>query len=168
MNTANVVSYPGVAGPLPQPHVRAWLVGSATAVGALIPLAAALVPVVTLQSPPTTSTVQPGDVPPATPPVAPVFRAAPRVTLLSHDGVAALGLAAIPLVVALGVGLLLWHAVRRGSRPAALAAWTLAIALTAAGVVGFVTFLIGLVVIPVGVFLIVACAQPASVPRELA
>ncbi|WP_370366410.1 hypothetical protein [Catenulispora sp. GP43] len=85
---------------------------------------------------------------------------------MAHDGIAVLGLAAIPLVVALGVGLLLWFAVRRGSRPAALAAWTLAIALTAVAVVGFVTILIGVVVIPVGVLLIIACTRVASVnPR---
>lgn len=160
MNAESALSYPGATSRRPQPHVVAWLVGVAAALGAVIVVAAAVVPIVTLQDAPTTVTLQPGEVPLPSPSAAPVLRSRPRVTLLTHDGLASLGLAAIPLAVALGVGLLLWHVYRRGSRAAALAAWTFAIALTAAGVVGFVTILIGVVVIPVGALLIAACAQP--------
>lgn len=88
-----------------------------------------------------------------------MMTAQPRVTLVAHDGAGVLGLASIPLVVALGVGLLLWYAVQRGSRPAVSAAWVLAVLLTVGGVVGFVTFLIGVVVIPVGVLLMIGCWQ---------
>ena len=137
------------------------LAGIAAAVGAAIIVAAAVVPVVTIQSPPATATASSAYTPAPEPSSAPVMTAQPRVTLMAHDGVAVLGLAAIPLAVALGVALLLWFAIRRGSRPAVSAAWVLAVVLTAAAVVGFVTILIGVVAIPVGVLLIVACAQAA-------
>ena len=134
----------------------------AAVLGAAVLLAAAVVPVVTVQSSPATSVAPSGSTPASTPSGSPVFTAQPRVTLVAHDGVAVLGLAAIPLVVALGVVLLLWYAVRRGSRPAASTAWVLAVLLTAVAVVGFVTILIGVVVVPVGVLLIVGCAQTTS------
>lgn len=145
----------------PLSHVGVQLVGLAAVLGAAIVVAAALVPVVTLQSPPVTSVAPAGGMP-STPPGPPVFTTQPRVTLVAHDGVAVLGLAAIPLIVALGVGLLLWYAVRRGSRPAASTAWILAVVLAVAAVVGFVTILVGVVAIPVGVLLIIACAQTTS------
>jgi hypothetical protein len=161
MNAESAVSHSGTAGRSPLAHLGVQFAGIAAILSAAILVAAALVPVVTRQSPPVTS-VAPSGGTPSTPSASPVFTTQPRVTLVAHDGVAVLGLAAIPLVVALGVGLLLWYAVRRGSRPAASTAWVLAVLLTAAAVVGFVTILIGVVVIPVGALLIVGCAQTTS------
>ncbi|MFL6116911.1 MAG: hypothetical protein ACJ786_37005 [Catenulispora sp.] len=164
MNAA--IPYPAKAGRSLKSQVGVQLVSLAAASGAAILVAAAVVPVVTVQSPPTTAVAPSGDMPVPSPSGPLVLTAQPRVTLVAHDGVAVLGLAAIPLVVALGVGLLLWYAVRRGSRPALLTAWVLAVALAVAAVVGFVTFLIGVVVIPVGALLIAACARTApGAPR---
>ncbi|ACU73142.1 hypothetical protein Caci_4278 [Catenulispora acidiphila DSM 44928] len=162
MGFDSAVPYPGVTGSRPQVRVDLLLAGIAAAVGAAIVVAAAVVPVVTLQSPPAIATASAGYTATPTPSSPPVMKAQPRVTLLAHDGFAALGLAAIPLVVALGVGLLLWYAGPRGSRPATSTAWVLAVVLTAAAVVGFVTILIGVVAIPVGVLLILACTQITS------
>ncbi|MEY9929839.1 hypothetical protein ABH926_004479 [Catenulispora sp. GP43] len=95
----------------------------------------------------------------------PVFTTSPRVTLLTHDGASALGIAAIPLLAAIIVGVLLYRGILADSRNARAAAWSLSAVLTAAGVVGFVTILIGVVVVPVGVLLLVACGQ--TVPPRL-
>jgi hypothetical protein len=162
MNAAQAVENPGASPRAPQNNVSALLVGLAASVGVAIVVAAAVVPIVTIQSPAATSVILPGNTPSSSPPAtapATSMTADPRVTLLAHDGVAALGLAAIPLVVALIVGLLLRHATRRGSRPAAYAGWALAIILTLVALVGFVTIVIGAAVIPVGVLLILACTQ---------
>ena len=159
VNADKAISSPGATGGSPQGRLGVLLAGLAAALGAAIVVAAAVVPVVTLQSAPATSVVTAGD--PGLPPQAgaSMMTAQPRVTLMAHDGAGVLGLASIPLVVALGVGLLLWYAVQRGSRPAVSAAWVLAVLLTVGGVVGFVTFLIGVVVIPVGVLLMIGCWQ---------
>lgn len=168
MNGKNVVSKPGTSPRPPQRYVVALLVGLAAALGVAIIVAAAVVPIVSIQDAPTTSVILPGNTPAPSPSGTSMpLKAGPRVTLLAHDGVAALGLAAIPLVVTLVVGLLLWYATLRGSSPAVYTSWVLAIILTLVAVVGFVTFLIGVVVIPVGVLLIVACAQTGqALPRS--
>jgi hypothetical protein len=134
MNAAQAVENPGASPRAPQNNVSALLVGLAASVGVAIVVAAAVVPIVTIQSPAATSVILPGNTPSSSPP-------------------------AIPLVVALIVGLLLRHATRRGSRPAAYAGWALAIILTLVALVGFVTIVIGAAVIPVGVLLILACTQ---------
>lgn len=162
MNADSAFPRSGPAERSPVAHVGILLTGIAALLGVAIVLAAAVVPVVTLQSPPVTSQAPAGGVPAPTQSTSLVFTSQPRVTLVKHDGVAVLSLAAIPLIVALGVGLLLWYAVRRGSRPAASTAWVLAVLLTAAAVVGFVTILIGVVAIPVGVLLIVGCAETTA------
>jgi len=165
MNAESTLPHAGV-GHSPRVQVGPWLAGVAAVLGAAIVVAAAVIPVVTLQSPPATSAASLGSMPTSTPSGAPVLTTQPRVTLVAHDGVAVLGVAAIPLLVAVAVGLLLWYAVREGSRPAVTAAWTFAVALTAAAVVGFVTILIGVIAIPVCVLLIIACTQTTpKIPR---
>jgi hypothetical protein len=146
------------------------LVAIAAGLGLVILAAAAIVPVVTVQSAPT-SAVAPAaglpavapstSLPSATAAAAPVFTTAPRVTLLTHFGASALGIAAIPLVAAIVVGLLLHRGILADSRNARAGAWSLSAVLTTAGVVGFVTILIGVVVVPVGILLMVACGQSA-------
>ena len=78
----------------------------------------------------------------------------PRYSPFHMHGVDALLLAAVPLAVACSVfGLL---ALRRNL--AYLAAWTLAGIVCVGAFVGFVTFLIGIFVMPVGVFLALGCS----------
>lgn len=153
-------------------------VGIATGLGLVILLAAAFVPIVTLQSAPmsavasaadSTAVTPSADLPSAAAAPTPVLTAAPRVTLLTHYGVSALGIAAIPLLAAIIVGVLLYRGILADSLNARVVAWSLSAVLTAAGVVGFVTILIGVVVVPVGVLLLVACKhaappQPGAVP----
>jgi hypothetical protein len=74
-----------------------------------------VVPVVTLQASPFTSVAPTSGSVALTPPSAPVFTSQPRVTLVAHDGIAVLGFVAIPMLVSIVVGLLLWHSVRRHS-----------------------------------------------------
>ena len=137
------------------------LVGIAAGLGLVILAAAAILPVVTVQSAPTSAVAPAADLPSAVSTTAPVFTTAPRVTLLTHFGASALGIAAIPLVAAIVVGLLLHRGILADSRNARAGAWSLSAGLTAAGVVGFVTILIGVVVVPVGILLMVACGQSA-------
>lgn len=87
-----------------------------------------------------------------------VLHAVPRVTLVTHDGFTVLLLVAIPLLASLVVGLLLWLRAGAGSIAAGIAAWTLSVAVLTGAVVGFVTFLIGIAVIPNGILLVAACA----------
>jgi hypothetical protein len=159
MDATSDVPEPGASPRSPQRYIGVLLAGIAAALGVGILVAAAVVPVVTPQSAPATSTILPGNTPTPSPPGAPSLTALPRVTLLAHDGAAALGLAAIPVLAAFVVVLLLWYAAVHGSSMAVYTSWVLAVVLTLAAVVGFVTILIGVVVIPVGVLLIIACTQ---------
>ena len=139
------------------------LVGAAVAWSLLLLVLAVALPVVTPQSPPAFASSAPSSAAAASAPAATtVLAAVPRVTLLADDGSGVLLLVALPSLLSLLVGLLLWLRVSRGSRAASGAAWGLAGVVTAAAVVGFVTFLIGIFVLPVGVLLLVACEQSRS------
>lgn len=81
----------------------------------------------------------------------------PQRTLVAAHGWAVLPAAAVPLLVALIVGLLC--RTRPRARWAAATAWILAVALLLASLAGFVTFLIGLYVLPTAALLIAALIQ---------
>jgi hypothetical protein len=130
------------------------LVGVATAWAALLFPAAFLVPFGYVQGPNGTETER-GMV--------------PLVQVLGHG---ILVLVAIPLVVALLVTGLLVLRERTSSRTAEVSAWALSIGLAAAAVLGTVTFLIGMYVLPVAGLLIAACANSSALtvdaePRTL-
>ncbi|MHA6758196.1 hypothetical protein [Streptacidiphilus sp. PAMC 29251] len=93
----------------------------------------------------------------------------PRYSLYHMNGPMVLLPAAIPLVVALLVGIVLYVG-RHGDRSWTLpVAWTLSGALLCAAVVGFLTFLIGLFVIPTGGLLAAATGLAQSArPRRAA
>ena len=80
----------------------------------------------------------------------------PMRSLVSGDGYSVLWVVAIPLLVAVIVGLLdlAWP----DARWAAAAAWILAVALLLASLVGFVTFIIGIYVLPAAALLVAAAA----------
>lgn len=151
------------------------LVGAAIALGFVLLIGAIALPIVTPQSPPSfsppfTSTSSAGAVASAPSPTAAVRPApptagVPQITLVEDDGYAVLLLVALPMFASLMVGLLLRTRVAMGSRSAGTVAWILAIIVLAGGVVGFVTFLIGLAVVPIGLLLVIACARagPPSV-----
>jgi hypothetical protein len=150
------------------------LVAAAIAWGFLIILAAMTVPVVTLQAPPVTATATAPPGASATP-VTPndtgngqQLYESPRVTVLSHDGLAGVAVASVPATISLFVAGLLW--VRsRGRRTVlvSMAAWALSTALVVAGIVGFVTILVGIVAVPSGVLLVIACSQARSGPQTV-
>ena len=158
------------------------LVAAAIAWGFLIILAAMTVPVVTLQAPPVTATATapPSPGASATPvtPVTPVtpndtgdvqkLYESPRVTVLSHDGLAGVAVASVPATISLLVAGLTWVG-SRGRRTVfvPMAAWALSTALVVAGIVGFVTILVGIVAVPSGVLLVIACSQAQSGPRTI-
>lgn len=83
----------------------------------------------------------------------------PMFSLVHINGTRVLWLVAIPLATAVAVGVLLFLHRRRRWRITQMLAIVAAGALTVAGVVGTVTFLIGIYVIPCGVILIAACMQ---------
>jgi hypothetical protein len=90
----------------------------------------------------------------------------PRYSLLQVHGALVLLPAAVPLLVALLVAGAL-YAGRAGDRRWTLqAAWILSGALLAAAAVGFVTFLIGVFVVPTGVLLVTATALAHHAHRE--
>ena len=152
------------------------LVAAAIAWGLLVIGAAMTVPVVTVQAPPATAT--------ATAPASPGasespgtpsdtgngqdLSESPRVTVLSHDGLAGVALASVPAAISLLVAPLLVVG-SRGRRTASVspAAWALSITLVVAGIVGFVTILVGIVAVPSGVLLVIACARERSGPRTV-
>jgi hypothetical protein len=77
-------------------------------------------------------------------------------TLVGENGFAVLAVIAVPLLIVLAVGYLLW---RRASDPAGGAgalAWTLTALLAAGNLLAMVT--VGIFVLPVTVALVVACA----------
>jgi hypothetical protein len=152
------------------------LVAAAIAWGFLVILAAMTVPVVTLAGPTVTATSTappaPGaSVATATPDDAatsPRLYESPRVTVLTHDGLAGVAVASVPATISLLVAVLL--CVRSRSRRTGLvpmAAWALSIALVVAGIVGFLTILVGIVAVPSGVLLVIACASARSGARTL-
>jgi hypothetical protein len=94
----------------------------------------------------------------------------PMRSLVFCDGYKVLWLVAIPLLIAVIVGLLslAWP----DARWATAAAWTLSVALTLASLVGFVTFIIGIYVLPTAALLVIATAlstnrqqAPTGLPR---
>ena len=84
----------------------------------------------------------------------------PMRSLVAVNGYGVLLPAAIPLLIAMIVGLL--HCARPSARWASIAAWILSGAVLLAGLVGFVTFLIGIYVVPTGALLVVALASATS------
>ncbi len=92
----------------------------------------------------------------------------PNYSLYHADGPAVLLPAAVPLLVAVLVSAVLYAGRRGGRRWALPVAWVLSGALLCAAVVGFVTFLIGIFVIPTGVLLIVATHSAQSTKADRA
>jgi hypothetical protein len=89
----------------------------------------------------------------------------PRHSLLQVHGAAVLLPSAVPLLVALLVTAAL-HAGRSGANRWTLpVAWTLSVALLCAALAGFVTFLIGIFVVPTGVLLTAATTLAHSARR---
>ena len=136
------------------PRASRWPLCAAFVAAVLVIAIACLVPMVTRQH----------YIPPATPPGHPVvFYSAPRDTLLTASGIAGLAIAALPAVVTALVGMLLTRG--PGDRGRYRAASVLAgLFLLAAGI-GAITFLIGLLAVPSGVFLLVATANARTSPR---
>lgn len=146
------------------------IVAAAIAWGFLVILAAMTVPVVTLQAAPVTATATAPASSAAVESVTPVtpndtgrgqkFYESPRVTVLSHDGLAGVAVASVPATISLLVAGLLWVG-SRGRRTVLvqIVAWALSTALVVAGIVGFVTILVGIVAVPSGVLLAIACSQ---------
>lgn len=133
------------------------LVAAAIAWGVLLLALAGTLPIVTPQSPPGTASATvtaSGTVATTGPTTATSTSEQRRVTLVDDSGYRILWLVALPAVIALIVGVLL----RR--RPG-VAAWVLSGAVLLAGVVGFVTILIGIAIVPIGVLLLVACELAA-------
>lgn len=90
----------------------------------------------------------------------------PRYSLLRVHGAAVLLPAAVPLLVAVLVTVLLYAGRHGGRRWTEAAAWGLSTALLAAALVGFVTFLIGVFVVPTGVLLVAATVMAHGARRE--
>ena len=153
-----------MAGSVPAPSARkairaeVLLVGAAAAWGLILLILALVVPIVTLPGPPVPA-------PPAPSAAAihlvdaAILHELPRVTLVSYYGYQVLALVALPALISLAVGLLLWIRATRQSRWAGRLAWVASVAVLVGGVVGFVTFLIGLAAVPTGVLLVIACAR---------
>ena len=90
----------------------------------------------------------------------------PRASIYHLHGAGVLLPAAVPLLVALLVSAVLYTG-RNGRRRWTLpVAWTLSVALLCAAVVGFLTFLIGVFVIPTGVLLTVATSLAQDAGRR--
>jgi hypothetical protein len=149
------------------------LVAAAIVWGFLILLAAVTVPLVTVQAPPitATATAPASSGAPATPNDTgngQKFYESPRVTVLSRDGLAGVAEASVPATISLLVAALLWVGSRRRRTVLVpMAAWALSTALVVAGIVGFVTILVGIVAFPSGVLLVIACSQAQARPRTI-
>jgi len=89
----------------------------------------------------------------------------PRYSLLHVHGAAVLLPSAVPLLVALLVTALLYAGRQGGRRWTLPVAWTLSVALLCAALVGFVTFLIGVFVVPTGVLLTAATLMAQTARR---
>jgi hypothetical protein len=111
----------------------------AVAWGCLLILLAATLPIVTV------TTGRPG--------------AQPRHSLVDYFGSSVLVPASAPLLIALIVGILLYAALRYSRRSLSFFALILSAGLITAAVVGFLTYLIGIFVIPEGVLLLIAALQ---------
>jgi hypothetical protein len=150
----------------------ARLVIAAIGWGFILIILAIALPIVTPQAPPSLAPTAPtsssiaasSGVPPAPGP-APGTITEPRVTLVHQNGYRALLVAAIPALASGIVGLALILSARSSSRWPARVAWTLSVVVLSVAVVGFLTLLLGLAIVPVGVLLIAACARVA--PRPL-
>jgi hypothetical protein len=134
------------------------LVGAAVAWGAMLLVLAAILPVVTRQQP---SVLAPPPVQTST-----TVSTATHVTLVSNYGCGVLALIALPVLASVLVGILLRINGSTGRGPAGVAALVVAVLVFVAGGVGFLTYLIGGAVIPVGVLLLIACLRGASAERE--
>ncbi|SDJ43797.1 hypothetical protein SAMN05444157_3361 [Frankineae bacterium MT45] len=120
-----------------------------------LPATARVVPASSVAAPTSSNS---SSVQPSLPPNAGTSATTPnRRSLVSRRGYGVLALAAIPLVVSIGVGALLRYQRRHRSAGAASVALALSSVLLAAGVVGLVTFLVGGFVIPCGLLLVAAC-----------
>jgi hypothetical protein len=165
MSTAFGSDHDGPHRALRRDSTTLLLVIAAFAWGMLLILGAVTVPIITASVPPVTASAPPTHGASATPSVRPngqqLFES-PRVSVLSHDGAAGVVVAGIPAAISLLVGGLLWAETRRRRRVfLSIAAWALSAALVAAGIVGFLTFLVGIVAVPTGVLLILACSRAA-------
>ncbi|MCX4750699.1 hypothetical protein OG455_35230 [Kitasatospora sp. NBC_01287] len=154
--------------PVPVPPARrtaVLLAGAAVGWGLVLLALARWLPIVTVQSPPVFATAAPTAAPTAaltgavgpSDPASQVFVTEPRVSLVAQSGYGVLLLVLLPLLAALVVGLLVRTGAAERSRAAARTAWALAVLVVLAGVAGFVTFLIGGAVVPMGVLLVGAC-----------
>ncbi len=149
-------------------RTAALLVGLAAAWGLVLVVLALVLPIVTPQAPPvyattsapTGASVSAGASASALHMSAPALVSVARVTLVADSGYLVLIPVAVPLLAALLVGLLLRSTAAGRSGPwAGRVAWALGFAVLLGGVVGFLTLLIGIVVVPVGVLLLAACGQ---------
>lgn len=149
------------------------LAGAASAWGLILILLAIVLPIVTPQGAPAVAPPAPairaGTATALPVPSAPRLVNLPRVTLVGHDGYAVLFLVALPMLISVVVGLLLWWRTAGSPRSVTVIAWVLAIALLVAALIGAVTILVGLAVLPTGILLVILCvdvARPA--PTHLA
>lgn len=137
------------------------LVAASAIWGTVLLALAATVPIASLPDPPAITAQTPAN--PSSAPVSTggpaILHAVPRVTLVAYAGPRMLLLVMAPLLVSLTVGALLRARVRRGFAACGTTAWILSVVLLAATVVGFVTFLIGITVVPNGILLVIACAR---------
>jgi hypothetical protein len=141
----------------------AWLLGLAFVWSLLLLVFAATVPIASEQSSSSSSSSSaaasnPNQTPDPEPAIVSSmsgpFRPEPRHSVVHVGGVAALGVVAIPLAGCVAVALLM-----RGRRRWSQAlAWTISIGLVLAAIVGFLTIVVGIVVLPTGALLFGACA----------
>lgn len=134
-----------------------YLLFAAALLGLAVLVGAFTFPVVTAQSSSTT-------VPLGTSGLTPL----PRETAYAHLGLHGALIAAAPIASALVVSGLLWISAATRRRLFLVMAWAVSLALLAAGLVGFVTFLIGIVAVPTGALLVVACSRMPRLARRAA
>jgi hypothetical protein len=132
------------------------LVGAAVAWGVMLLVLAMVLPVVTRES-----SV------PAPPPgqISTTVSTTTHVTLVADNGYGVLALIALPVLASVLAGVLLRINASTGRGPAGVAAYVVASLVLAAGVVGFLTFLIGGAVVPIGILLLMACFRGAPASR---
>jgi hypothetical protein len=90
-----------------------------------------------------------------------------KVPLVRLHGYRVLLLVAVPLAISLLVSISLAVRWSKDWRLLRLVAWLLSLALFAAGLVGAVTILIGVFVLPAGGLLLFACAQVGKLSRSV-
>jgi lysylphosphatidylglycerol synthetase-like protein (DUF2156 family) len=123
-------------------RIAVIMMAFAAAWGCLLILLAATLPIVTVM------TGRPG--------------AQPRDSLVNYYGSSILLPASAPLLIALIVGILLYAALRYSLRSLSFFALILSAGLITAAVVGFLTYLIGIFVVPEGALLLIATIQARS------